>query len=469
MRTHQLNFYVVIFSLLGLLFACLSAALIVTTHVSSHRITFIALTSNSDSELQSWFRNIDVPAEANKKIRGNRKLVSDDGKSGSSQVDTEQDTSLVLPSEGPTVIIGQIFPINPEKEKGVKVQQNSNVDTIKTHTVPSLMVGLASVIIVCAAILYFHDLRDRFRGGQVQTNDNKSEGENIEGDTSAGSTSHEGSTYWVNTPSTALPPMASPDQEDISLSRVSTLTASMMESAGVSQPWSFSVDEKLQTIDSSSQVTELSDEHLVPQDTSLKTLMKSDYSSSSNDGDDEEEDSLLGEKCLSEQLYETFEGSPRPSFEYTPEKQEERDVPCEEPDDDSSARAGPVQLDEFLSQIQCNEMSNKAFVVRDIYFCPNGSKSSIGVKVKGDDGDGYPKIVEVDNASPLAGRVFVGDVILSLNDVDGIGFSSEEILSLLGAGNMVKITLRSIQPELLGSDVSTSSIDMNELVDVEEI
>mmetsp|Transcript_20886 Transcript_20886/g.30935 ORF Transcript_20886/g.30935 Transcript_20886/m.30935 type:complete len:470 (-) Transcript_20886:2803-4212(-) len=469
MRSRQLNLQIVFFSLFGLLLACLSASLIVRMHVFSPRMTIVAFTSNPDAEIQGWYKNVLLPVQATRsRVRGNRRLANEDEDETSSSPDNnDNEATLSLPSEGPTVIIGQIFPITPDRDSRVQQQEGSNISNIETHTVPSIMVGLASAIIVCAALLYFHDLRDRFRGNHEHLNDNKIEGANIEGNTSAGSTSHEGSTYWINTPSTALPPMASPEQEDNSLSRVSTLTASMIESAGVSQIWSFSVDEKLQTIDSSSQVTELSDEHLVPKDTALTTLMKSEYSSSSNDGDDDE-DSLLGENCLPEEV-ETFEDSPRPSFECTPEKHEERNVPSEGSDEDLYNRAGPVQLEELLSRIPFEEMSNTPSVVRDIYFFPNGSKSFIGVKVQDNELTGYPKFVEVDNSSPLTGRIFAGDTILSLNDIDGAAFTAEETLSVLRGGTMVKMTVRSVEPELLSSDISTSTIDLNDLENIEEI
>ena len=105
------------------------------------------------------------------------------------------------------------------------------------------MVGLASCIIVFAILFYLNDVRDHLQENS-DGNDNKSDSEIVKGATSARSTASGESGYWINTTSSApnlyplLPLIAtnqsSPQQEDVSISRLSTMTESMMESS-----WSF--------------------------------------------------------------------------------------------------------------------------------------------------------------------------------------------------------------------------------------
>ena len=122
---------------------------------------------------------------------------------------------------------------------------------------------------------------------------------------------------------------------------------------------------------------------------------------------------------------------------------EARDAPSEG-SVDSDERVGPAQLEELITDIVFDQTSSKSpSVVRDIYFHPGNTQVSIGLQVEIK--DGYPIIVAVESVSPLVGRVFCGDCILALNDMDGNTFSPEETLAVLEAGLMVKDTIISME------------------------
>ena len=124
------------------------------------------------------------------------------------------------------------------------VEGESTTSTV-TDTVPAVMVGVASSIILCALILYTVDIR-----GRLQTNDEKREvqaeveaeksieRDTISGSTVSGSSSFVQSLQYEGTDERILPPLVANDSdiadieypEDLSISRISTLTQSMMSS-----------------------------------------------------------------------------------------------------------------------------------------------------------------------------------------------------------------------------------------------
>ena len=411
----------VLLALLGLLFACFSAAFIITHVVPRPTTTVIALSPETQAYLEEMERYWVDGSQT--MIRGHRRLLSNDMDPSQSVTENSSTSITPSPSSSPTFIVEQILP--------PLIPQNQNVEgstASGTDAAPAIMVGLASCIIVFAVLLYANDVRDRLQENS-DGNDNKSDSEIVEGATSAGSTANGESGYWINTTSSAIIPhpllpliasnQSSPQQDDASISRLSTMTESMMES-----PWSFGVDEKMMALENSSQVTELSDEHLVPFDMSaLTTLMKSRRDDDSLESID---DTLLGDRfSLEEESYEPMD-SPRPSFENspdkycTPDKMEARDAPSEG-SEDSDERVGP--LEELITDI-CFDQTNSPSVVRDIYFHPGNIKVSIGLQVEMK--DGYPIIVAVESFSPLVGRVFCGDCILTLNDMGSNTFSPKE-------------------------------------------
>jgi hypothetical protein len=329
------------------------------------------------------------------------------------------------------------------------------------------MVCLSSTIIICAGALYAQDVRERMRDKQSSNSvlENKSTSDINGGDTSAGSTSNEESGYWINT---ALTPMAaypilppiettdSPLRDDVSISRMSTLTDTMAEST-----WSYSIEDKLKALDSSSQVTELSDEFLVSHSTALASLIlcNSSDNSSLTGEEEEEKQELFGEEL--EAPYEPLD-SPRPSFDYTPDK-EERDAPSEESHETDEDRMGPDANHD-------SEKDAPPMVIRDITLVPN-AKKSIGLELSKTHDDSFPTIVGVDDSSPLAGRVFVGDVILALNGtMSGKHLTAQQTMAVLEGGVLVKMTIQSCESQV-GSDTSTTSstVDWSDLQDAVEV
>jgi len=171
-------------------------------------------------------------------IRGHRRLLSNDMDPSQSVTENSSTSITPSPSSSPTFIVEQILP--------PLIPQNQNVEgstASGTDAAPAIMVGLASCIIVFAVLFYLNDVRDHLQENS-DGNDNKSDSEIVKGATSARSTASGESGYWINTTSSAPNPypllpliatnQSSPQQEDVSISRLSTMTESMMESS-----WSF--------------------------------------------------------------------------------------------------------------------------------------------------------------------------------------------------------------------------------------
>lgn len=354
------------FALLGLLFACCAAAAIFVSLLVPGPIPGgFAFSPETEAYLVEIGQYM-VPSSAHSTVRGHRghrRLVFNTTDSSTSSIENTESNPDISPSSSPTAVYEQILPpLVPEDNGG-----SGNTATA-SDSAPAVVLGFASCIIVFAAILYVHDVRERFQE-KAQLNQGKANAPIhvgvAEGDTSAGSTGESG--YWINTGSNdvaaypALPPLAnqsSPHQDDYSISRLTTMTESRMES-----PWSFGVDERLMALETSSQVTELSEEHLVPLDTSaLATLMSSRRDDDSLTSADDEE-ALYGEKWGladedDEHEYEPMD-SPRPSFDfspskyYTPGKLDDGDAPR-----DWDEIANPLQLEGVIPRISRSDSSS---------------------------------------------------------------------------------------------------------------
>jgi hypothetical protein len=262
-----------------------------------------------------------------------------------------------FPTVAPIALIEQILPPLP-----------STTGTTETNTIilPAIIVvGLACILIVFAIFLLMYDLRERWQGKQqsrglsedpqlclqkkchektslssprhvllTTTNSatrtpRKTTSKNkrmwtpnlgmmepqptTEGDTSAGSDSG----YWVTTTTTRSEKKSNSIQRDIValdvMSRVSTMTESMLLS-----PWS--LDEAL-PLETSSHVTELSEEHLVPLDDStsaLATFIRECMPKEVSDSPKDDEEALLNE-LNKEENYLPMD-SPRPSYDNSPSR-----------------------------------------------------------------------------------------------------------------------------------------------------
>ena len=482
----------ILFAILGLLCACFSAVLIISLFIPRSSTSNFAVNTEAQAYLEVIERYwIDTSRSS---IRGQRRLMSSDtilvqttftGETATSRAiettsieahPSQNDsttpisasqalTDVLLPSSSPTAIFEQILPpLTPLDNMNSGGNTRSAFDTA-----PAVMVGFASCIIVFAAILYGHDVRSRF---QEKNRDNEKKVNAAitvaEGETSAGSTGESG--YWINT--TTKTPASYPTlpavttnqsalhQDELSISRLSTMTESMMGS-----PWSFGVDEKLMAIETSSQVTELSDEHLVPLDTSaLSTLMNSRRDDDSWTSA-EDEDVLFNDHLYNEAGgYEAMD-SPRPSFEYSPHnRREERDAPSDG-SEETDNRVGPVQLEGLIASIPFHQMSDEPSIVREIYFHPGNKRVKIGLQVAMK--DGYPTVIVVEPSSPLAGRIYCGDCILAVNDVDCTTYTLPNLVAVFEAGFIVKLTVCSIEIE--SSSDSSSTVDLTELKDAVEL
>lgn len=436
------------------------------------------------------------------------------------------------------------------------------------QSVAAAMVGLSSAIIVCALGLYVSDLRERRRHAkwaeehhhQDVVDDNSSQKSAFrsrvggESQTSAGSMhgSNAESSYWVHArvesskstelveyegggnPQNMLPPMladeARPEeanhtlaltrieQDDASISRVSTLTMSLKE--GGYSYGGVDIEDKFSrcAIESSSNVTELDDAHRVSDDTKLTSLVKGGMSEDNADvsvcssltNGSQSTAQLLGEDCLDIKL-QTPEATPFASLEVSPDTPhvEEDDVVMKSDDEDDddftidSHEASKVnelaQLEQLLSGIPFDELSqgtpapnendgpNEAQeetmqegYVRNVCFVPYAmeGKISLGlVLVDASSEDGFPNVSDIDLNGPLAGQVFVGDAIVAVNEKDTSGLSSKEVMMLfVGAntqvdgreGKTIKLTVMTSQATEEGSssDGEDDSIDLASATEV---
>jgi hypothetical protein len=412
------------------------------------------------------------------------------------------------------------------------------------------MVGVASSLIVCALVCYASDLRDRYRHEKWATeqlhqdvvDDNSTQKSvyrsRVEGEsqTSAGSTHQEsGYTYWVQVTNDLveyqgssrriLPPLltdeATRDENYLaltlpevnSISRVSTLTASFVE-GGFSSYESFSshddMDEKNFShhgIESSEDVTELSDSHRVSDDTPLASLIKCDASNcSSLTNGSQSTVLLLGEECLNIKFHQTPETSSF-SLEVSP------DTPFVDDDGvisdyDDGVLSGEklidepdelAQLDQIIAGIPFDEMSNytpmqdsvegrndvedtreepeessRVVFVRQVCFAPCATVS-FGLELHdASSAETYPTVSKVDLSGPLVGRLFIGDAILAVNDHATCGLCSEEIMKLFesedpaseDSAKMIALTVMSSESDGGSLSDEQQSIDLDSAVEV---
>jgi hypothetical protein len=195
-------------------------------------------------------------------------------------------------------------------------EEPATVDTVTTHTLPAVMLGIASIIIMCSLVLYASDMRDRCRHERIlcqrRSEQEEDQEERPEHDhkkcnecmgtsaTSAISQSHcsrnDTNACVCRTISLremvlvdrsfdrpsispelgSIPPL-NPYQETISL--VSTLTSSLVESGGMS--FGACLEERLANMCTDhvvgrtwgADITELSDMHRVPQGKELSKLL----------------------------------------------------------------------------------------------------------------------------------------------------------------------------------------------------
>jgi hypothetical protein len=359
-----------------------------------------------------------------------------------------------------------------------------------------------------------------------------------ESQTSAGST-HQESAYWVQVTNELveyqrnsqkiLPPLISDEAardenclaltlpDDNSISRVSTLTASLVE-GGFSSYGSFSsyddFEEKLShhSIESSSDVTELSDSDRVPDDTALASLIKCDASvcSSLTSIGSQSTVLLLGEECLDIKFRQTPDTSSPFSLVLSP------DTPLVDDggvvsDYDTGVLSGEklidesdelAQLEQIIAGIPFDEMSigtpmpdnveerkdveetreepeesSRDVFVRQVCFapCATGEKVSLGLELyDASSAETYPTVSKVDLSGLLVGRLFIGDAILAVNDQDTCGLCSEEIMKLLESEDSASehgtkmITMTVMSSESDGGSLSDGqqSIDLDSAVEV---
>lgn len=410
------------------------------------------------------------------------------------------------------------------------------------QSIAAAMVGVSSAIIVCALALYASDLRERRvhakwaaeHNNQDVVDDNSSQKSAFrsrvggESQTSAGSMhgSNAESGYWVHAhvastnstelveykggsnPQNMLPPMIADEaraedtnhnlaltrieQDDASISRVSTLTMSLKE-GGYS--YGADIEEKLSryAIESSSNVTELDDAHRVSGETKLTSLVQGDMPEendasvcSSLTNGSQSTAKLIGEDCLDVKLHQTPDrtplASPFASLEVSPDTPhvEEEDAVMESDEDDDDftidsheAKENELaQLEHLLAGIPFDELSqgtpapqesdvyaksNRSAHVRDVCFVPYAMEGIISFGLELFDAaseDGFPTASEIDLQGPLAGKVFVGDAIVAVNEKDTSGFSSNEVIKLcVGAraqldgseGKTIKLTVMTME------------------------
>lgn len=324
-----------------------------------------------------------------------------------------------------------------------------------TDTVPAVMVGVASSIILCALMLYTADMRGRLkgsdekRGGQADDEVETSiDRDTISGSTLSGSGPFVHTRQYGNPGDLILPPLVVNDSdtaekdypEDLSISRVSTLTQSMMESHIYSN-YSFGVVEsKAGSLSNSSVVTELSDENRVTQHTALITLMKdeecppapaspcSSLSSSVNSDDS----ALLGENLPDAIAPHTPTGLSSP-FEYTPADKGKVDEGDAKRKRVKYTTDTDAQLEHLVTNTPLNELWIRPSLVRDVYLVPHGKMGHVGSGLHlGSAGPNcYPHVEAVDSPSSVAGLVVIGDRILSIGDTSTAGLSVEETLVLI--------------------------------------
>jgi hypothetical protein len=430
------------------------------------------------------------------------------------------------------------------------------------------MVGVASVVIVCAVLLYVNDLRDRCRHDQMLQEDQRQRRPDLDSHKQM-ETIASSSGFFHN---------EQPDfVEDLSISHVSTMTFSLADGLRLA-------DSDGEELESSLYVTELNDTHRVSQDTDLSSLIDlsliktmtplddsedededkengyetpeksittfdqdddEDYSVGpdpiSTFGEDSDSDSedyddgesgwsspdrcdvssdessietfltnhvsragskddassyssvdtpqLLGEQCLEVTPQRegedptSFELSPDTSYSETSSTSERSRVSHKTPPrldqfflGKSTANGNivlPVQ--EYTKPSPHNGEDDQDSYVRDIYFVPVAANTVLDLGIQLHDPSctsTHPMIASVQKSSPLAGRLFEGDILLAVNNVETTGLCGDEVSksfsesggvqepgdddeSTPSQARVVKLTIMSSQSD--GSDSSTSS------------
>lgn len=519
------------------------------SHSPVHRGDLILEVSRSteDRKNHSW-------------LRGKRHLSQDGLNVAVSSPSLSPSSS---PSEEPTafptyIIIHDQSP-DPSLPADETISTNgSDSKDVATETIPAIMVGLASSIIMCAVLLYASDLRDRHRHeqwvneqrhGQELVDDNSSQKSTcVDGDVQSQSMTSAGSSqsgFWVelnnkqiveykgNGASNMLPPMVADENpggedyygmelkrlgppDDVSISRVSTLTASLVEGGGYSSYSFGDIEEKASRVDSSSAVTELSDTHRVSHDTVFSSLFKSPpedndisvcSSLTNGSGTTNGTPHLLGVRCLDGGKDGVANGTS--SLEVSPDtpQVEELTEGRQDNGDESKRpfrnRQPLAQLEQLISRIPLDELSSpisrdneerdgpeedagvKTFL-RDIYFVPFAAEASLSHGFEMNNAatsTSHASISKVDSSSPLFGRLFIGDLVLSVNDIDTVGLTGQDVLHLMeethvrtsdgegsiSASNMTKLTVMSYESDGDSLSEGQESLDFGEPESVVEV
>ena len=327
---------------------------------------------------------------------------------------------------------------------------------LSTATIPAVVLGVASTVILVAALLYIMDSRRRVGTEKTREDcvdqDKHQSQKSVDRDTIAGSTTSDSGFYvhtleavcYEGSGNLILPPMTDGDNEDedypddLSISRLSTMTESMVDGTARSD-YSFGVVEgKLSS--SSSVVTVLSHASRVSPHMDLASLMHagvhsspdSPYSSESSYGSSHDS-ALLGEN-----LARSTHCTPIPFssfFEYTPSAgKTEKGKETNEGSEHGEDRHPKDHLEHLIARIPFEEMANTPKVVREVQIAPVG-EGGLGLHLGPAGLRGHPYVVALDVASPLTGRIFTGDRILIINGADTIGLSQGDASALLQIAN----------------------------------
>jgi hypothetical protein len=113
---------------------------------------------------------------------------------------------------------------------------------------------------------------------------------------------------------------------------------------------------------------------------------------------------------------------------------------------------------------EIDDSTNQEYV-RNIFFVrvcpPSGTANSLGIDLEDSScATGHPSVRSIHGQSPLRGSVFVGDVILAINNRETAGLGGQETGKLAQDGNseasdVVKLTVISSNPD--GSDAASDS------------
>ena len=133
----------------------------------------------------------------------------------------------------------------------------------------------------------------------------------------------------------------------------------------------------------------------------------------------------------------------------------------------------PLRQEDLAITASSSSGSSTADFIRDIFYVPTSStvENTKGLNLHVASAScpvTHPMVTFVGNKSPLAGRLFVGDFVLRINETEAGGMKAEEVLRFLAGtrpnsdedksvARMVKLTVMSSQAD--GSDTD-NSIDL---------